>query len=226
LKGISTAVPVSQAGKDHLDSLYPRFAGKVVVMRCGTRGNGRRSLPSKDGILRIVSCSYLVPVKRVHLMVETLASLDSNVEWHHVGDGHLRPELEALSRELGVDQRFFFHGMIDSRMILEFYTNRPFDLFVNLSESEGVPISIMEAFSAGLPVLATAVGGTGEIVDDHVGRSLRPDVTPSELAVEIRSLASMGEEEKQNMRDRAYARYLDRCDADRLARELSEFLVS
>ncbi|NCO54621.1 MAG: glycosyltransferase, partial [Bacteroidetes bacterium] len=43
------------------------------------------------------------------------------------------------------------------------------DLFINVSESEGIPVSIMEALSAGIPVIATNVGGTNEIVNNDVG---------------------------------------------------------
>lgn len=226
LESISTAISVSQAGKDHMDGLYPDLAQKIVVMRCGTRDNGRRSPSSTDGKTRIVSCSYLIPVKRVELMIETLALLGSHVEWHHIGDGPLRPELERAASERGVSDRFIFHGLLDSERVLDFYSSNPFDCFVNMSQSEGVPISIMEALSAGIPVLATAVGGTSEIVDESVGRSLRPDVTPMELSETIRQIEAMSPEETRVMRDGCFERYRDRCDAEKLARELTEFLVS
>ena len=44
-----------------------------------------------------------------------------------------------------------------------------FDLFVNMSLSEGIPVSIMEAISFGIPIIATNVGGNAEIVNDETG---------------------------------------------------------
>ena len=226
LESIDTAAPVSQTGKDHLDALYPFARDKVKVFRCGTLGNGVRSPFSTDGRLRMVSCSYLSPVKRVHLMVESLRLLGPDAEWHHVGDGGLRNELEDLARRHGLGERFFFHGMMDTRDIMGFLTSHPFDFFVNASSSEGVPISIMEAFAAGIPVLATDVGGTSEIVDGEVGALLPADLTPEGLADEIRRLRAFDDTRKQAMRTLAYERYETRCNASVLARELAEYLTA
>ena len=55
-----------------------------------------------------------------------------------------------------------------------FYQSSPQDVFVNVSESEGVPVSIMEAISHGIPVIATNVGGTNEIVENDVNGFLLP----------------------------------------------------
>ena len=69
-----------------------------------------------------------------------------------------------------------------------FYRNNPVDLFANVSESEGTPVSIMEAISCGMPVLATAVGGNPEIVSEQNGKLLSPNPTPDEIAASIFSI--------------------------------------
>jgi glycosyltransferase involved in cell wall biosynthesis len=66
--------------------------------------------------------------------------------------------------------------------ILSTYRERPFDLFVNVSSSEGVSVAIMEAMSCGIPVVATKVGGTSEIVSDQNGVLLPKDPTPVQIA--------------------------------------------
>ena len=59
-------------------------------------------------------------------------------------------------------------GNVDNAALLEDYITENYYLFVNVSSSEGIPVSIMEASSVGIPCLATDVGGTGEIISDGV----------------------------------------------------------
>jgi colanic acid/amylovoran biosynthesis glycosyltransferase len=217
--------PTSEAGARHLRNLYPREASKVQVLRCGTVGEGR-SKPSMDGVLRVCSCSYLVPVKRVHILVEALGLLGFPVHWTHLGDGPLMSEILAKAATLPPNVTVQLPGMVDSRLILRWLLDHPVDVFVNVSASEGVPFSIMEAFSAGIPVFATAVGGSGEIVDEKVGKALPPDVTPQDLASEIERLRHLSHEERSQMREAAFRRYEEMCNAERLASELGALLDS
>jgi glycosyltransferase involved in cell wall biosynthesis len=66
--------------------------------------------------------------------------------------------------------------------VRDFYLTQPVDVFVNASTTEGVPVSIMEAMSFGVPVVATDVGGTGELVNSRNGALLVPNPTPAEIA--------------------------------------------
>lgn len=58
---------------------------------------------------------------------------------------------------------------------MRIYEKESFDLFVNVSSSEGIPVSIMEAMSFGIPCIATDVGGSGEIVIDRYNGILLKD---------------------------------------------------
>ena len=80
-----------------------------------------------------------------------------------VGDGELRPYLEALSTELKLENHVRFVGTTDD--VLSYY--RAAHVFVLPSLSEGLPLSLLEALSCGLPVIATAIGGNREILDPH-----------------------------------------------------------
>lgn len=226
LKSATVIAPSSLAGVWHLEKLYPEYKNKIRLFRCGTAGNGKRCAPSKDNTLRIVSCSFLSPVKRVHIMIEAMKYFDINVEWHHVGDGILKPELVILTQNLGLSDKFIFEGSLDSTQVLDYYTCNNFDYFVNVSESEGVPFSIMEAFSVGIPVVATDVGGTGEIVDDNVGALLPAQIEPQTLAKKLTELFDFDESRKNKMRDEAYKRYMTECNAEKLAKELGDYLIS
>jgi len=224
LKAASITAPSSMAGKLHLDQLYPQYEPKIQVIRCGTLSEGQFSRPSTDGVLRVVSCSFLSPVKQVHLIIEALQLVEFPIHWVHIGDGILREELEKLVDDLGVGEKFQFKGLMDSRKVLDFYGENNFDLFVNVSSSEGVPFSIMEAFSVGIPVMATNVGGTGEIVDDETGKILPPDIKANDLADALRSFYKTPHEEKQKKRDEALSRYKKYWDSEKLTKELSVLL--
>ena len=85
-----------------------------------------------------------------------------------VGDGPLRGALEERARELGISERVRFAGRRTDTAA--FY--RDCDLFVLLSDYEGMPMSIIEAMASGLPVVATRAGGVAELVDDGVNGAL------------------------------------------------------
>lgn len=221
LNAAHVVAPSSLAGKKHLEELYPQKGCKVKLIRCGTIGNGKLAKPSADNILRVVSCSFLSPVKRVHLMIESLQYIEFPIIWYHAGDGPLRKELEELAGRLNVSDRFIFKGMMDSRTVLDFYTSNQIDLFVNTSASEGVPFSIMEAFSVGIPVMATDVGGTGEIVDEMTGKLLSPDISGKELALALKEYYYKSAEDKERFRTEVFNRYKEQWDAQKLARELA-----
>ncbi len=226
LKNISVAAPVSYAGKDHLSGLYPEASGMIKVFRIGTVGNGRLSRSSRDGCLRIISCSGISLVKRVDLMIRSLQFVDFPIIWRHVGDGSLHDELKLLAENTGVSNRFIFEGRMESEKILDFYTENSFDLFVNTSQNEGVPVSIMEAFAAGIPVMATDVGGTREIVDDKVGVLLPPDITPPQLAEQLKLFFQLPEDKKMRLRENAFRSYELNWNANILAEELAIYLKS
>lgn len=101
-----------------------------------------------------------------------------------VGDGALRAELEALAAAQGVGDAVFFLGARnDVASLLE-----SLDLFVLPSLSEGYSMALLEACAAGLPIVATDVGGTAEIVRDGVNGLMVPPSDPGKLASAISGL--------------------------------------
>ncbi len=226
LNKITVAAPSSVEGKKHLQTEYPNAKTKIEVFHCGTVGNGKISTPSSDNILKVVSCSGLSPVKRVELMIKSLQYVDFPIRWLHLGDGVLMDELKELTNQLNLNDRFIFVGMVPAEEVMDFYTNNSIDLFVNTSSSEGVPFSIMEAFSAGIPVMATDVGGTREIVDDEVGVLLPPDISPSQLAERLKLFFQLPEDKKMRLRENAYHSYEHNWNANILAEELAIYLKS
>ncbi|MBZ0300460.1 MAG: glycosyltransferase, partial [Anaerolineae bacterium] len=161
---------ISEDGRRYLAERHRDLNSPCEVARLGTKNPGFTVSPGPDGVFRVVSVSSLRPVKQVGLLIEALAQLAGqkparSIEWHHLGDGALRDVLEQQAHQV-LDGKiaWTFHGQVDNARIFDFYREYAPHVFINVSRSEGVPVSIMEAQSCGIPVIATDVGGTHEIV--------------------------------------------------------------
>ena len=123
------------------------------------------------------------------------------------GDGPLRAELEAEARDLGVAGRCVFLGQrADVPALLA-----AADLFVLPSLFEGLPVSVLEAMAAELPIVATAIGGTDEAITSEESGLLVPPKDPAALASAIRRLRA----------DSPFARRLAAAARARVEREFS-----
>lgn len=187
LSQLDLALCISTNGENYLKNKYPQFSHKVKLSRLGVSDNGIAE-SSKDGVLRIVTCSNIYPVKRLELIPKALKQIkDIKIEWTHLGDGpssykkRVTKELKTLSPNIS----FNFRGRLPNKEIMNFYKKNPVDLFINTSVIEGVPVSVMEALSFGIPVIATNVGGTSEILNEDYGKLLSPSLKPNELAIAI-----------------------------------------
>jgi len=190
-RAVATAnevVVVSEAARRHLQHRYPTHREKIRVAPLGTPDPGFVCPSSTDGVIRVVSCSRIVPVKRIDLLIDALAMVHGELggtplEWHHLGGGeeHRRVEAHAAA-SLPAGVTWSCSGVIPPERVLSFYRDHPVDLFVSVSASEGKPVSIMEAQSVSIPVLATAVGGVPEMVNDSNGWLLPPNPTAEEVA--------------------------------------------
>jgi len=132
----------------------------------------------------------LDPVKDLGTLIRAIAKLTLDVTSRSfglvvIGSGPEQDALERLAAELGVHRQVRFLGhRDDARDWLA-----ACDAYVNCSISEGVSLTILEAMAAGLPVVATAVGGTPEVVDASCGR-LVPARNPDALASAIAEIAA------------------------------------
>lgn len=177
LSSFNKVFPCSADGERYLQECYPRYKEKVKTALLGTLDHGVGK-PSEDGVFRVVSCSRIVPEKRVNRIVEALALLDRKgikIEWTHIGGGTELDSLKQNAKNQLSNISVKFLGDTPNTRVMELYRDRPFDVFVNVSSSEGLPVSIMEAISFGMPVIATDVGGTSEIAITGVTGLLLPD---------------------------------------------------
>jgi len=179
---------ISNHGENYLVKHYPAFKSICMVSRLGVKDPGFLSQTSSDGIFRIVSCSYITPMKRLHLIVLALKELgfrrpELKIEWTHIGYGPSHKQIEnSAFFQLPKNIISRFLGYLPGSPVSNYYNHYPIDVFINVSASEGIPVSIMEAQSCGIPIIATAVGGTPEIVSEKVGFLISENPTPLEIA--------------------------------------------
>ena len=141
--------------------------------------------------------------KGIDVLLSACAAAREPTRIHIYGDGELRAHLEAQARRLGVDA--VFHGRVpDVRDRLE----HEVDAFVLPSRGENLPISILEAMAAALPVIATRVGGIPELVaDGTTGLLVEPDDVEA-LAHAVEELAR--DEERRRLLGRNGAQRIER----------------
>jgi glycosyltransferase involved in cell wall biosynthesis len=127
-------------------------------------------LPFFDG-RTLISVGRLIPLKGIDGLVELVGD-DEKMRLLVVGDGPDRSRLESLAVKLGAAERVVFTGAVERERIPAYL--KAADAYVLNSLHEGLPHILLEAFAAGLPVVATATGGTTELVEDGVNGLLIP----------------------------------------------------
>lgn len=187
-KSLNRAVFISRKGESYFKKRYPY--ANTVVFPLGSKDYGEQKVKPNDGVIRIVSCSTVYPLKRVPLIFDALNSItDMQIEWTHLGGGTHFDELkQKVAQEKNPNLMVNLLGMMSHDEVMVYYTNHHFDLFINMSTNEGVPVSIMEAMSFGIPILATDVGSTSEEVVEQVGELLSSNPTIEEITTTIRKM--------------------------------------
>lgn len=141
----------------------------------------------------VISVGRLDPVKGHDILLRAFAQVLEHVPGARlviVGDGGYRPVLERLAAELGVDDSVEFTGDLDAGAVRDRLADA--GVFVLPSRSEGLPLALIEAMAAGLPAVATAVGGVPEIVTPGTGLLVQPE-DPVRLASTLSHVLLDGE---------------------------------
>ena len=113
--------------------------------------------------VRLLHVGRLERAKNQHLLIEAVSMIKRDFSLTIVGSGQLRPGLEESVDRHGLADRVTF---AESSQVDPYFADA--DIFVLSSDYEGLPLVILEAMSAGLPVVATDVGGVGEVVSDGI----------------------------------------------------------
>lgn len=227
LKQLDHTIMIAKNGIDYLAGKYPEYRHKLMLSRLGVSNYGLGPQKKRSEGLFVVSCSTITSVKRVNLIVKALAKITNiKIHWDHYGEGVLADEAKALAaRILPNNVSYNFHGYIDNNELLDIYQTHPYHLFINVSSSEGVPVSIMEAMSFGIPCIATDVGGTSEIVENEYNGILLPcNFNVDDLAHWISTFASMDDAAYSRYRSSARSTWATKYSAEKNYSEFLSFL--
>ena len=165
------------------------------------------NVPMSHKVIGIVG--RLHPIKGHHYFLEAAQKVlkeYKDVTFLVVGDGELMESLKELSRSLGIVKEVIFMGHCNDvpSLLTEI------DIKVIASLSEGVPLTLFEAMAAGCAIVATNVGGIGEIIEDKVTGYLVPAKNSKALAEKMLSLLTDGDScQEMAIRARKKSEYYD-----------------
>lgn len=217
IKDIKRIYLVSERGLKYLSEKYPKYIGKLFLRYLGVQKAEKVSEQSNDLCLRIVSCSYIIPLKRIHLIIdgihEYISTYNKRVEWTHFGSGELLVDIKSKAENIKDNNfKFNFMGFISNNSLLKYYQSNPVDVFITTSESEGgVPVSLQEAQSYGIPIIGTNVGGISEIVNNNVGVLLSENPSITEISDAIYWIIS-DKAIHNNMRKKSIENWAEKFD--------------
>jgi glycosyltransferase involved in cell wall biosynthesis len=192
------------------------------------RGEIRHELGAAPETALVGIIARLVPIKDHGTFLEAAAKLcrhRSNVRFLVVGDGELRSALERQAGALGLGARVHFLGW--RRDLEPIYAD--LDLVVLSSRNEGTPASLIEAMAAGIPVVATRVGGVPDLVADEKTGSLVPPGDPGALSRAIETLLCDPDRRREMgrlAREAVYPKYSDAALIDRMDDLYSSLLAA
>jgi N-acetyl sugar amidotransferase len=229
LSNLDKTYVVSEFGSKYLKNKF-QFVNpnKIGVARLGTKEQEYQKLPYLD-VKTIVSCSSIIPLKRIDRIIHALEIIsDIQINWIHFGSGKQEEEIvklaiEHLSNKKNIN--YTFKGHLNNQEILDFYRTNHVDAFINTSETEGVPVSIMEAMSFGIPCIAPNVGGIGEIINNNSGILINSTPNNIEISNAIQKIFSLNENEYSKLRQEAYSvhkkKFSDQINYEKFASEIS-----
>ena len=217
------------ASKDGKNYFEKRWGGNTEVAYIGAPPKRRIENTSGECLI-MVSCSYLIPLKRISLIIDALAELpnDCKVIWHMIGDGEERESLEKMAKEKlskKVNVKYQFEGWISNEKLNDFYSRIKAAVFITTSSTEGLPVSLQEAFAMGIPAIGTDVGGIPELIKNmKTGLLLKKNPLPSEIAEAIALFYRLTPEKKNQMSEYAYRLWEKTYNAERNAALFSDEL--
>lgn len=207
-KKLDRIFPIADDGRKTICSLFQfdnSIVNKTTVFRLGTEDCGLNPQIPSNAAFTIVSCSNVVPLKRVDMIFDAINQIhEFKIRWIHFGDGPCLDRLRDKVSHSGCIHQVELMGRQSNQAVMSFYKKTPIHMLINLSTSEGIPVSMMEALSFGIPCLGTDVGGVHEIIKNDVnGYLIQEDCSVDDVANAIRRVKSLSIEEMQAMRERA-----------------------
>jgi glycosyltransferase involved in cell wall biosynthesis len=205
-----------------VENWHPKIKGKVRVVYNSFNLPEVELLINQNPRKKMVTVCRLVNWKGVDRIIGLLEK-DTDLSLTVVGGGPLEEELKALSQTLGVSDKVHFTGNVDKAQVAK-YMNEA-DIFILNSTYEGLPHVVLEAMSLQLPVIATDVGGTGEVVkNEDTGLLIAPD-NDEQLMNAVQKLKS-DESFANDLAQRGYNLVCEEFSKGRMLNRTTEILKS
>lgn len=193
-KYLDCVLSVSKAGENYFNSKYPAYKKKVRTVYLGSFNHSYSNPFDSQNSFVLVSCAGVRNIKRIHVVAEMLMHVNFPLTWFHIGEENLDSErdstiilykenIKKLQDKTNIQINRL--GSLSNREVFDFYEKQQVNLFISLSEAEGVPVSMMEAISFGIPVLSTDVGGCKEIVTENTGILISLETSTEKVASKI-----------------------------------------
>ena len=168
LENLDAVFTISESGKDYLKNKSENST-KIECIHLGSVPINNTVEFDSDTV-NIISCSTNARIKRLDLIENSIKLFSQKnpqrkISWSHIGISNREYIVKDIPNNLSVS----FLGYIENEKIRDYYMDNKMNLFINLSDSEGIPVTIMDAFSVGIPVIARDVGGISEIVSNQNG---------------------------------------------------------
>jgi glycosyltransferase involved in cell wall biosynthesis len=172
----------------------------------------------------VTSVGRLTAIKQHHLFLEAaqrIARRDPAALFLIAGDGELRPQLEALARDLGIGERTRFLGWRRDLAIIYAAT----DVFLLTSRNEGTPVALIESLASAVPGVSTDVGGVRDVIDTPEVGLVAPFGDAGALADAVGSLLS-DEARRRAMGARGRRAMIARYGVDRLVDDVEALYLN
>ncbi len=223
------------AGAEYLKREMPDLNNKIATIRLGSTKRFPEAISAchnaDEENLTFLSVARVDVGKRVDLNFKLLRALaiarpSTTIRWIHIGDGPLMADLRrVVSSDAPKNLIVELKGALRNEHVQQIYTSEPIDWTMLLSDGEGLPIAVCESLSYGVPVVATMVRGTDEIVDDDCGLPLPDNPEPEEFVRGI--LPYLDSPVRfQRLRNGAVEHWNKNFNAATLRPEFAEFLLS
>lgn len=177
-------IALSKSSQDYVKKLNI-FPDKITYSYFGTPDFGINHKKETQTFI-IFSCSSAIPLKRLDKIAEVVIKLPFKTKWIHHGEGPtIRGVIDFMSKAPDQIEFTTSSKKEDYYEVLEMEKALTPDLFINLSSTEGLPVTLMEAISFGIPLLVNDVGSCNEFITEKTGVSVSVNATIDEIVNEI-----------------------------------------
>lgn len=229
-RGIDGIVFACSYGRKYYDK-YVRNESfpvdRLHVCRLGTEPASRFMPKYAGGVWQLVSCSNVIPIKRMKRIIDGLALIeDIPLCWTHIGDGESMEDVKSYAEMVLGKKRnvsFSFTGFLED--VDAWYREHQVDCFITTSSTEGgCPVSMQEAMSYGIPVIGTDVGGITEMIAGN-GILLSADPGADEVAEAICRIYRLSGEDLTGMKKRSQFLWREMFDKEICYHQIKEVLA-